>query len=138
MAALKYSRQREAIKSFLETRTDHPSADTVYQNIRQIYPHISLGTVYRNLSLLADIGEIKKMPGIEGADRFDGRTDRHCHFVCTCCNRIVDLEDTDIEGFIESTGRNFDGRITDCTASFLGICKDCIDQSSVNQEMTEN
>ena len=83
MAALKYSRQREAIKSFLMMRSDHPSADTVYQNIRQIYPHISLGTVYRNLSLLADIGEIKKLPGIAGADHFDGRTDRHCHFICT-------------------------------------------------------
>ena len=134
MAALKYSRQREAIKSFLMMRSDHPSADTVYQNIRQIYPHISLGTVYRNLSLLADIGEIKKLPGIAGADHFDGRTDRHCHFICTCCNRIEDMEDIGIEHFIETTDKNFQGKITDCTASFFGICKDCLEKSSVGQE----
>ena len=60
MAALKYSRQRESIKEFLRSRTDHPTADTVYENLRQIYPNISLGTVYRNLSLLSDIGEIRK------------------------------------------------------------------------------
>ena len=58
MASLKYSRQRESIKEFLMTRTDHPTADTVYHQLRKIYPNISLGTVYRNLALLADIGEM--------------------------------------------------------------------------------
>ena len=60
MATLKYSRQREAIKDFLMTRKDHPTADVVYENIKKIYPNISLGTVYRNLSLLSEIGEIQK------------------------------------------------------------------------------
>ena len=73
MAALKYSRQRESIKEFLRSRTDHPTADTVYENLRQIYPNISLGTVYRNLSLLSDIGEIRKLTNFGSADRYDGR-----------------------------------------------------------------
>ncbi len=59
MAGLKYSRQRESIKEFLMTRRDHPTADVVYDNMKIIYPNISLGTVYRNLSLLSDIGEIR-------------------------------------------------------------------------------
>ena len=76
MAALKYSRQRESIKEFLRSRTDHPTADTVYENLRQIYPNISLGTVYRNLSLLSDIGEIRKLTNFGSADllRWKGRT----------------------------------------------------------------
>ena len=57
MTARKYSRQRESIKQFLMTRTDHPTADTVYLNIRQAFPNISLGTVYRNLNLLSEMGE---------------------------------------------------------------------------------
>lgn len=73
MATLKYSRQRESIKEFLMTRTDHPTADTVYHQLRKIYPNISLGTVYRNLALLADIGEIQKICTGDGADRFDGQ-----------------------------------------------------------------
>ena len=76
MATLKYSRQRESIKEFLRTRTDHPTADVVYENMKLIYPNISLGTVYRNLSLLADLGEIKKLSSFAGADHFDGRTER--------------------------------------------------------------
>ena len=55
MATLKYSRQRESIKEFLRTRKDHPTADVVYENMKLIYPNISLGTVYRKLSLLADL-----------------------------------------------------------------------------------
>lgn len=76
MAALKYSRQRESIKEFLRSRTDHPTADTVYENLRQIYPNISLGTVYRNLSLLSDIGEIRKLTKFRkrGPLRWKGRT----------------------------------------------------------------
>ena len=74
MATLKYSRQRESIKEFLTGRTDHPTADFVYENMKQIYPNISLGTVYRNLSLLADLGEIQKLSSFGGADRFDART----------------------------------------------------------------
>ena len=73
MATLKYSRQRESIKEFLTGRTDHPTADFVYENMKQIYPNISLGTVYRNLSLLADLGEIQKLSSFGGADRFPHR-----------------------------------------------------------------
>ena len=58
---LKYSRQREAIKTFLAGRYDHPTAETVYLGIKEEFPNISLGTVYRNLSLLSDIGEIQKL-----------------------------------------------------------------------------
>ena len=51
MAILKYSRQRESIKNYLYGREDHPTADMVYMDMRQEFPNISLGTVYRNLSL---------------------------------------------------------------------------------------
>ena len=43
--ALKYSRQREAIKEFMMSRKDHPTADSVYMHIRDEYPNFSLGTV---------------------------------------------------------------------------------------------
>ena len=79
MANLKRSKQRESIKAFLATRTDHPTADTIYMNIRQEFPNISLGTVYRNLNLLANIGEAIKITTPDGADRFDGNVKPHCH-----------------------------------------------------------
>ena len=57
MATLKYSRQRESIKNYLASTTEHPTADTVYMHVKEEFPNISLGTVYRNLNLLTDLGE---------------------------------------------------------------------------------
>ena len=62
MKTLKYSRQRESIKANLMSRRDHPTADALYASIREEFPNISLGTVYRNLNLLVETGEILKMP----------------------------------------------------------------------------
>ena len=89
---LKYSKQREAIKSFLVGRYDHPTAETVYLGIKQEFPNISLGTVYRNLSLLSDIGEIQKLSTGIGPDRFDGNAAPHYHFICTRCGRVLDID----------------------------------------------
>ena len=129
MAGLKYSRQRESIKEFLMTRRDHPTADVVYDNMKIIYPNISLGTVYRNLSLLSDIGEIRKLSNFGGADHFDGNTEPHSHFMCTECGCVQDLETDGCDDVIHHAGRNFAGRITGCNVRFFGLCEDCLKQS---------
>ena len=71
MKQLKYSRQRESIKACLMARHDHPTADAIYASIREEFPNISLGTVYRNLNLLVELGEIRKLRCGDGADHFD-------------------------------------------------------------------
>ena len=81
MATLKYSRQRESIKNYLQSTTEHPTADTVYAHVREKVPNISLGTVYRNLNLLAEAGDALKISTPSGGDRFDGRTNPHYHFI---------------------------------------------------------
>ena len=90
--SLKYSRQRESIRENLINRMDHPTADMVYSDIRQIYPNISLGTVYRNLALLSDRGEIARIHTKDGTLHFDRNTEPHDHFVCRSCGRITDIE----------------------------------------------
>ena len=70
MSTLKYSRQRESIKVCLQGRKDHPTADMLYTDVRKEFPNISLGTVYRNLSLLSELGEIKRLTTGDGPDRF--------------------------------------------------------------------
>jgi len=125
MTTLKYSRQREAIKDFLAGRKDHPTADTVYTNMRGQFPNISLGTVYRNLALLSEIGEIAKISTGEGAERFDGNPVDHYHFVCTCCHSVSDLEMPEIAHINILAGQNFDGEIKGHVAYFYGLCGDC-------------
>ncbi|MCI5996529.1 MAG: transcriptional repressor [Blautia sp.] len=126
MAALKYSRQRESIKQFLATRNDHPTADTIYTNLRETFPNISLGTVYRNLALLSDIGEIVKITTGDGADRFDEKTTPHHHFVCRECHRVMDLEMESIDSIMDVAGKNFAGQIDSYITNFYGVCDECI------------
>lgn len=122
---LKYSRQREAIKSFLMTRYDHPTAETVYLNIKEEFPNISLGTVYRNLSLLSDIGEIQKLSTGVGPDRFDGNAAPHYHFICKDCGSVLDLKIDGLDHINILAGQGFDGEIEGHVAYFYGKCPCC-------------
>ena len=131
MAALKYSRQRESIKNYLMATKEHPTADDVYMNVKQEFPNISLGTVYRNLNLLTDIGEAIKISTPNGGDRFDGKLEPHNHFLCTKCGRLLDLE-LDMQSIDEVNrlaAENFDGVITSSSTLFYGECSDCIKKS---------
>ena len=132
MPALKYSRQRESIKQFLTGRYDHPTADMVYMGVREEYPNISLGTVYRNLSLLAELGEIIKITG-DGPDRFDANTDLHYHFVCKKCHAVLDLDLPPIAKLEDTASSHFNGSIEGHTATFYGICPDCRDSETEKQ-----
>ena len=126
MPAIKYSRQREAIMNFLMTRKDHPTADVVYDAVRHDFPHISLGTVYRNLSLLADLGEITRLRLGDGVDHFDADTSPHYHFICTRCNSVIDLDLKSIEAVDAYNGMDLDGnRIAGHVTYFYGTCSEC-------------
>ena len=126
MKILKYSRQRESIKASLMNRKDHPTADAVYASIREEFPNISLGTVYRNLSLLSETGQILKLNMRDSADRFDGRITPHDHFVCERCHCVEDIFLDDNEEITIAAQKKFDGKIRSHTTTFYGICKKCL------------
>ena len=123
---LKHSRQRDSIKEFLATRKDHPSADIVYMGVRQTFPNISLGTVYRNLTLLADIGEIARLRVGDGVDHFDYDTSPHYHFICSRCGCVKDLELPFTEELIEAAKESFTGEIEGQMTYFYGRCPECV------------
>ena len=108
---LKHSKQRDSIKAFLATRKDHPTADVVYRNGRESFPNISLGTVYRNLTLLADIGEIARIRVGDSVDHFDYDTSPHYHFVCSECGCVMDLNIPMTEHLSKAAQKNFKGEI---------------------------
>ena len=72
MAGLKHSRQREAILDYLHSTKSHPTAEAVYWKVREEFPKISLGTVYRNLNLLANQGQVLRLQCGDGVEHFDG------------------------------------------------------------------
>ena len=127
MVVRKRSKQRDMIMEFLGTRKDHPTADVVYMNVRQLNPNISLGTVYRNLTLLADTGEILRLRVGDGVDHFDADTSPHYHFICSQCGSVIDLEMDNIDSISEVAAANFKGKIAGHVTYFHGICEDCIE-----------
>ena len=128
---LKRSRQREAIKHFLMTRKDHPTADVVYSNLKADFPNISLGTVYRNLNLLTSLGEIRKITSGDEADHFDGDTSLHYHFYCENCQCILDLETLPGQDLSLEIGKNFDGMIKGHSLFFYGLCGTCLQSQKI-------
>lgn len=132
---LKKSRQRDAIMSFLQSRTDHPSADSIYVHMRQIMPNISLGTVYRNLSLLCELGQVRKIPCDDKVDRYDARVVPHNHFICDKCGCVMDLEMDSVDHIKEIATENFAGQISSYSLFFHGMCEDCINQEEIAKEV---
>ncbi len=128
--SLKYSRQREAIKDFLLTRKDHPSADIVYENVRKEFPNISLGTVYRNLTLLSDMGELLRLRVGDGIDHFDATTTPHYHFICRSCGSVIDLDMDSINSINDIANANFDGTVEGHVTYFYGTCAACSQKKS--------
>lgn len=123
----KNSRQRDAIRKALMNCSSHPSAETVYQMLKETYPNISLGTVYRNLNFLTEAGEITKVPGTVGSDRFDGNTSKHIHFFCTSCDAIIDLHHVKEDDVMDDYAQNhFGGKICGHITNFFGICPSCL------------
>ena len=125
MPAHKYSRQREAVRRFLMTRRDHPTADTVYACLREEFPNISLGTVYRNLTLLAELGEIHRISSDGGAEHFDGDLTPHQHFICSRCHRIYDIRIDGVDALMEHAQEVSPGEVETCRMNFYGVCGQC-------------
>ncbi len=117
--------QRALVLEAVRKMKGHVTADEVYDSIAKSYPDISKGTVYRNLNLLSDMGEIRRVEMPSGADRYDHRCYEHYHAKCTRCGQIFDVDMefiTDLGSGIKNThGFQFTGH----DIMFKGICSEC-------------
>ena len=127
--SLKYSKQREMIYEFLKDRKDHPTADVVYHGVKNDCPNISLGTVYRNLMLLSELGEIQRLSVGDGAEHFDPVTAEHNHFVCNRCGQIYDLDMDNMNDIDEEAARHIHGKVDFHKFYFYGTCENCLAES---------
>lgn len=92
MTLTRNTRQRRLVLGLMEDNTSHPTADELYDLARTLDPHISRGTIYRNLGLLAEAGEVQRLPMPHGPDHFDSRLETHYHFLCRRCFKVVDSQ----------------------------------------------
>lgn len=122
---MKYSRQREMILESVRGCTDHPAADTIYARVRALDPKVSLGTVYRNLNLLAENGQLRKISIPGGSDRFDRTMMEHGHIICTECGAVCDIIPEHLKALDEEINRSTDYVVTRRELILEGICPDC-------------
>ena len=96
-----------------------------YASIREEFPNISLGTVYRNLNLLVELGEVQKLTFGDGKDHFDADTSLHYHFVCRSCGAVIDLPMEPLSAIDQKAQACTAGQVEDHTIFFFGRCADC-------------
>ena len=123
----KHFRKRDAILAYLRQTTEHPSAETVYAALKPQIPDLSLGTVYRNISLFRQQGQILSLGTVNGVERYDGNTHPHVHFVCTGCGRICDLHGLHVPEELNAAAAKEAGATVDhCDLTFHGRCRTCV------------
>jgi Fur family ferric uptake transcriptional regulator len=123
------TQQRQIILEELRNVNTHPSAEELYEMVRQRLPHISLATVYRNLEILSASGEIQKLEPSCRLSRFDGVAADHYHIRCLDCDRVIDAPpgfDVRItHNLSEQTGFKIIGH----QLEFIGFCHACLNHS---------
>jgi Fur family transcriptional regulator, peroxide stress response regulator len=117
--------QRRAILESLATRTDHPTADQVYDDIREKLKGVSRTTVYRVLDTLVSIGVAKRISNPDSKARFDADTSRHHHLTCIKCGLVLDLHDLLYNDLQQPSGFESEFDIVDYSITFTGFCARC-------------
>ena len=123
---MRYSKQRELVLQKVEQLCDHPTAEEIYDEAIKECPGLSLGTVYRNLSLFKQEGVIGSACIEDGMERFDRNAAPHAHFVCNRCHRVMDLNDFDPTAeFLQKAAAQLHAQVDTCHLLLRGLCHAC-------------
>lgn len=134
---MNHSRQRDVIIEYLKSTKTHPTAEEVFEAVKVQKPNISLGTVYRNLNLLADNGMILRLHMQDGIDHFDADISEHYHFYCNRCNKVYDtsvvLPDA-VKNILSTKEMQENGSIDGMVIYFFGLCNKCASETGENHD----
>ena len=122
---MRRTRQKEAILEVLRSTTSHPTADWVYDEVKKEIPNISLGTVYRNLRVLCQLGEVLELVLCGSLTRFDARSDNHYHFRCVKCGQVFDVDEPVNTEMDKTAARRTGFKIKYHRLEFYGLCLEC-------------
>ena len=119
------TKQRETILRILRGTTSHPTADWIYEQVRKEIPNISKGTVYRNLKVLGETGQISELNLSGTVSRFEGRQNNHYHFKCQRCGQVFDVDEPVNKDLDRSVAQRTGLSIAHHQLEFRGLCHDC-------------
>ena len=118
------TRQRKVVYETIRSTHSHPTADWIFDKVRTSVPKISLGTVYRNLSVLKDEGMVREIYGNDRRAHYDATMTPHAHFICSYCGGILDVHS---QGPLpwQSLKELVGCEVTDQRVEFIGVCSAC-------------
>lgn len=120
--------QKKIVLDALKEMGNHPTAEMVYDHIKERFPTVSRATVFRNLKSLAEDGEILHVPMLDSADRYDEMNTDHYHFKCTKCNKVFDVN----MPYFNDISSNITGmdnfHIKSHSIIFSGLCPECLEE----------
>jgi len=119
------SKQRQKILDLLVNSKSHPTADWIYQKLKKKFKNLSLGTVYRNLRILKEKGQIWELNFGTGFSRFDAIGHSHYHFICSACQKIYDIKIPPMKELEDRVTQMTGFRILSHRILFFGICDVC-------------
>jgi Fur family ferric uptake transcriptional regulator len=117
----------------LKKLTSHPTAAELHEITRQRLPRISLGTVYRNLELLTQLGLVRRLEMAGSEARFDGNVDEHFHVRCVRCDKVDDADGLPAKPLKHDVEGLNGYEILGYTLEFIGVCQDCRSDADDNE-----
>lgn len=122
---MRSTRQKEVVLEVVRSTMAHPTADWIYREARRRLPRISLGTVYRNLRLLAEAGLIAELRYGKHPSRYEATLDRHYHIRCTRCGQVEDLALAPLRRLEQEAARLSRYEVWDHSVDLIGVCPRC-------------
>lgn len=118
--------QRVAVLRILAASTGHPTVEQIHDQIKGQFPTTSLATVYKQVSLLKEMGEVLELSFPNAGTRYDGNNPLpHAHLICTRCGEIRDLDLPALTGMIQQASQHLDYQVVSHRLDFYGICTKC-------------
>ena len=121
---IRHSDVRDKIYEYLCGTKTHPSANMIYNDLKPSIPKLSLGTVYTNLKLFEDLGQVVRVANVNGFERYDADTSEHVHLVCDECGAVIDVMDADIRK-AKKACQVGQAKITNIQIVLHGTCERC-------------
>ncbi len=122
---LRTTQQRTIILDEVRSSKNHPSADELYSRVKKRLPRISLGTVYRNLEILTQLGEIQELKLSGSLKRYDWNPSKHYHIRCINCDRVDDAPIAPLNQIEDDLYETTVFEIIGHNLEFTGLCPDC-------------
>jgi Fur family peroxide stress response transcriptional regulator len=133
MPIVRRSKKRDAMLRLMQGTTCHPTADWIYRGMREEFPDISLGTVYRNLNQLCEERLVMRVGVVDGHERFDADVTPHAHFFCSRCGEVSDLPDNaSTQTYVKTLSKQYGFVVHSHEFKLHGLCKDCENNKTIN------